>query len=886
MTPEEAQLEGLRRIVGDLRVFCAHCLRIKSKDGSIVPFMWNRAQIYLHERLEAQLKEMGRVRALLLKGRQQGGSTYVAGRFYHKTTTLRGQSAFIVAHEQKATDNLYGMVKRYHDHNPLAPSTGATNAKELIFDRLDGGYKLATAGSKDVGRSNTAQLLHGCLAPDSLIICGETGRLKRMDDFRLGDIVRTHTGARAPVSVISRQRKELLTVVMRTVSSMPLRATAEHKVWTRQGMRKLGELAPGDEIGFPRERIKDNEVWVDFAQPAIDRPQGGGSVESVPDKVLLNYDIGRILGLYLAEGSVSLQSTSGAPAAVTFAVHEKEVDRTTSWMAPLAGMVTSGTVYAHKGSKTRAITYYGKSFATFVAGMCGRVDEKIVPTCWREAGPEFARGLLHGYLCGDGHFSPSRDRRITATSIRPSISVVMRDIMLALGYGWASIDRRAAGVRHGRNEREAFVLRLSGRGVERLSIECDKPFVPSQRAAGGGRHGSSIEGDYVWLKIESISSPEIGDVMDFEVDHPDHSYCTLQGAVSNSEFGFWANAQSHLAGIGNTIGDQDGSEIILESTANGIGNAFHLMWQEAEAGRGDYIPIFIPWFWQDEYRSKVRPDLALTPDEELYMRAYGLSLEQMQWRANKIASYGEGYAWLFDQEYPATPALAFRSSTKNPLISPLYTSAATMSRIFDDNAPIVIGCDPAGDGASSDDRTAIVFRQGRVVFRVEYHEKLNTMQIAGKLAEYWLHGVEFRGRRVWPDGIIIDKGGLGAGIYDRLQELNIPVIGIMYGGAADDAELYANKKAEIWHRMLAWFQDEPVRIPNDAQFISDITAPQPDVSSNGRKAIEKKEDLAKRQVRSPDGGDALANTFAVAVTRRIAGADGFRPYQAPTSAGY
>jgi hypothetical protein len=85
----------------------------------------------------------------------------VAARFYHQTSTQPGRGAFIVAHEDKATANLFKMVKRYHDHNPMAPSTKASNAQELIFGALDSGYKLATAGSKDVGRSNTAQLMHG-----------------------------------------------------------------------------------------------------------------------------------------------------------------------------------------------------------------------------------------------------------------------------------------------------------------------------------------------------------------------------------------------------------------------------------------------------------------------------------------------------------------------------------------------------------------------------------------------------------------------------------------------------------------------------------------------------------------------------------------------------
>ena len=159
LSPE--QLGKLRTLAKNLDVFAAHCLKILDKSGTKMPFLFNEAQRYVHQRLEQQLEETGKVRALILKGRQQGVSTYVAARFYHKTTMKHGQRAFIVSHEQKSTDNLFSMVKRYHENNPMPISTGATNAKELIFDVLDGGYKLATAGSEDVGRGNNAQLLHG-----------------------------------------------------------------------------------------------------------------------------------------------------------------------------------------------------------------------------------------------------------------------------------------------------------------------------------------------------------------------------------------------------------------------------------------------------------------------------------------------------------------------------------------------------------------------------------------------------------------------------------------------------------------------------------------------------------------------------------------------------
>src|SRR5262245_44936803 len=117
----------------------------------------------LHTQLEQMKRETGRVRALVLKGRQIGISTYIAARFYHATTHRRGCRTFILTHLDDATDNLFGMVRRFHDGcpAPVKPQTGTASAKELYFAGLDSGYKVGTAGNRAVGRSETIQNFHG-----------------------------------------------------------------------------------------------------------------------------------------------------------------------------------------------------------------------------------------------------------------------------------------------------------------------------------------------------------------------------------------------------------------------------------------------------------------------------------------------------------------------------------------------------------------------------------------------------------------------------------------------------------------------------------------------------------------------------------------------------
>jgi len=156
--------DALRRLAhlrGSLIDFSAACLKVRTKSGTFEPLILNRAQRYIHECLERQREEKGWVRALILKGRQQGCSTYVAARFYHKTSLNRGQHTYILTHEQAASDTLFAIVDRYQRHNPLAPHVGASNAKELEFDRLDSAYSVATAGSKAGGRSKSLTNFHG-----------------------------------------------------------------------------------------------------------------------------------------------------------------------------------------------------------------------------------------------------------------------------------------------------------------------------------------------------------------------------------------------------------------------------------------------------------------------------------------------------------------------------------------------------------------------------------------------------------------------------------------------------------------------------------------------------------------------------------------------------
>lgn len=167
MTDAEVR-EAYRRVDtlmrSDLEHYCRTLVRIQTKTGGLAPFVWNDAQRTLHARLERQIDEQGWVRALILKARQLGISTYTAARFYQRTTLNLGRRSYILTHEDKATQQLFGMVKRIHDNMPgdFRPETLAANANELAFAEMDSGYRVGTAkNTKGSGRSLTIHHLHG-----------------------------------------------------------------------------------------------------------------------------------------------------------------------------------------------------------------------------------------------------------------------------------------------------------------------------------------------------------------------------------------------------------------------------------------------------------------------------------------------------------------------------------------------------------------------------------------------------------------------------------------------------------------------------------------------------------------------------------------------------
>ena len=185
----------------------------------------------------------------------------------------------------------------------------------------------------------------------------------------------------------------------------------------------------------------------------------------------------------------------------------------------------------------------------------------------------------------------------------------------------------------------------------------------------------------------------------------------------------------------------------------------------------------------------------------------------------------------------------------------LVDEAASRPKYQDETAPIVLGVDPARSG---NDSTVIVARQGRDIVAIKRYKGEDTMEIVGRVIDAI---EEFR-----PALVVLDEGGLGYGILDRLKEQRYKVRGVNFGWKSSKPAMWQNKRAEMWGDMRQWLRT--ASIPNERLLKSDLCSPQYKTNSSGAIALEAKKDMKARGLASPDAADALAVTFAYPVASR------------------
>ena len=175
---------------------------------------------------------------------------------------------------------------------------------------------------------------------------------------------------------------------------------------------------------------------------------------------------------------------------------------------------------------------------------------------------------------------------------------------------------------------------------------------------------------------------------------------------------------------------------------------------------------------------------------------------------------------------------------------------------------LVMGVDVARFG---DDRSCIWTRRGRDARSIKpiIMKGADTMAVAARvMAEIDL---------LRPDGVFIDEGGVGGGVIDRCRQMGYSVVGVNFGSKADrhieGVPKSKNKRAQMWASMREWLRSGGA-IPDDRTLEMDLTGPLYSFDVNNAVELEKKSDMKKRGVPSPDMADALALTFAYPVVPR------------------
>lgn len=163
--------------------------------------------------------------------------------------------------------------------------------------------------------------------------------------------------------------------------------------------------------------------------------------------------------------------------------------------------------------------------------------------------------------------------------------------------------------------------------------------------------------------------------------------------------------------------------------------------------------------------------------------------------------------------------------------------------------PLVLGVDVARFG---DDQTVLLLRNGDTVESIRRFRGLDLMQTAAHVADaIGMHK---------PRAVMVDGVGVGGGVVDRLRQMGFDVMDINAGARAIDERRYTNLRAEMWGKMREWLNAGS--LIDDQELADDLIGPEYGFDAQNRIQLEKKDDMKKRGLASPDSADALALTFA------------------------
>ena len=217
------------------------------------------------------------------------------------------------------------------------------------------------------------------------------------------------------------------------------------------------------------------------------------------------------------------------------------------------------------------------------------------------------------------------------------------------------------------------------------------------------------------------------------------------------------------------------------------------------------------------------------------------------WVEERKTIWGEG-----SPRYRSRVLGEFPEQGEDTLIDLRHIRNSVNRRLPSDNdsGEVVLGVDVARQGS---DRSVILRRRGNRVEDIQTFRKLDTMELAGRVAD------EIREHH--PARVQVDEIGWGAGVVDRLRELGHPVHGVNVARAANYRHKYANLRSEGYCTLADRFSQEIISIPDDQELIGELAAISHSEDNLGRRKIERKADMRSKGLPSPDKADALMLAF-------------------------
>lgn len=244
---------------------------------------------------------------------------------------------------------------------------------------------------------------------------------------------------------------------------------------------------------------------------------------------------------------------------------------------------------------------------------------------------------------------------------------------------------------------------------------------------------------------------------------------------------------------------------------------------------GNERQFWIPLHWSAE-----ESDL-ITPDQIEYLRTkYGV--ESSEYRVSVL---GEPPASDQDSLIPYEWAM----------------DAVNLELVEDPNSldPVVFGVDVARQG---NDSSVILVRQGPFVHEIKELNKLDTIELArwvSAMAADWE-----------PQAIYIDAAGIGIGVYDELKHQGIPNVYPVNVGTSPRSSKFTRLRDELWWEMRQRFQSSAIslqKLADPHQLVAEVSGIKYTVNDKGKIKVESKLEMRKRNMPSPNHGDALMLTM-------------------------